>query len=158
VGDRDALIVSNTYRIIAGLKGTWLGWDIDGGYGHSENHVSVEEKNYINAPNLVTDIANGAFDFLAPGSTPAANAALGITETFASVAKLDTLDLKGSKELFELPGGPMTLVIGMELRHESVDDQPGPALAGGEVMNAGVTTVIASRNVYAASASSISRS
>ena len=30
IGDRDALIVSNTYRVIAGLKGTWLGWDIDG--------------------------------------------------------------------------------------------------------------------------------
>jgi iron complex outermembrane receptor protein len=150
VGDRDALIVSNTYRIIAGLKGTWLGWDIDGGYGHSENHVSVEEKNYINAPNLVADIADGAFDFLDPASTPAANAALRITESFGSVAKLDALDLKGSKGLFELPGGPMTLAVGMELRRESVDDQPGAALAGGEVMNSGVTTVIASRNVYAA--------
>ena len=150
VGDRDSLVVSNTYRLIAGLKGAWLGWDLDGGYGHSENHVSVEQRNYINAPNLVADIADGAFDFLDPAATPAANAALGITETFGSVAKLDTLDLKGSKELFDLPGGPMTFAIGMELRHESVDDQPGAALAGGQVMNAGVTTVIASRNVYAA--------
>ncbi|HEV2700440.1 MAG TPA: TonB-dependent receptor [Steroidobacteraceae bacterium] len=150
VGDRDSHIVSNTYRLIAGLKGTWLGWDIDGGYGHSENHVSVEEINYINAPNLVADIADGAFDFLNPASTPAANAALGITETFASVAKLDSLDLKGSKALFDLPGGPLTLAIGMELRHESVDDKPGAALAGGEVMNSGVTRVVASRNVYAA--------
>jgi len=150
VGDRDAFIVSNTYRVIAGLKGTWFGWDIDGGYGHSENHVSVEEKNYINAPNLVADIADGAFDFLDPAATPAANAALGITETFGSVAKLDSLDLKGNKDLFDLPGGAMSLAIGVELRRESVDDQPGVALATGEVMNSGVTTVIASRNVYAA--------
>jgi iron complex outermembrane recepter protein len=150
VGDRNSEVVSNTYRVIAGIKGTWLGWDIDSGYGHSENHVSVEDFNAINAPNLVADIADGAYDFLDPASTPAANAALRITESYASVAKLDTFDLKGSKGLFDLPGGPMTLAVGTEVRHESVDDQPGAALESGEVMNYGVTTVVASRNVYAA--------
>jgi iron complex outermembrane receptor protein len=150
VGDRDIFVVSNTYRITAGLKGEWQGWAIDGGYVHSENHVSVDTDNGINAPNLSADIANGSFNFLNPALTPAANDALRIESGFASVAKLDTFDLKGSTGLFDLPGGAMSVAVGTELRHESVDDQPGAALASGLVLNSGVTTVIASRSIYAA--------
>jgi iron complex outermembrane recepter protein len=149
VGGRNYEVVSNTFRITAGVKGTWHGWDIDGGYGHSENHVSYEAQNGINAANLVADIANGSFNFLDPALTPAANAALAIQPSFGSVAKLDTLDLKGSGRLFDLPGGTAKVAVGTELRHESVDDEPGTALASGLVLGEGVTRVVGSRNVYA---------
>jgi iron complex outermembrane receptor protein len=39
--------------------------------------------------------------------------------------------------------------VGIELRHESVDDEPGPALANGLVFDTGATRVVGSRNVYA---------
>lgn len=150
VGGRNVEVVSNTYRVTVGAKGTWYGWDMDAGYGHSENHVSFEQQNTINVPNLIADIANGSFDFQDPAQTPAANDALRIQNTFASVAKLDTLDIRGSRELFDLPGGPMKMAIGAEVRHNSVDDQPGAAEAGGLVLNTGVTRVVASRTVDAA--------
>jgi len=149
VGGRNEEIVSNTYRFTLGAKGTLGGWDIDGGYGHSENHVSVEEHNAINAAALTTDIANGSFNFLNPSLTPAANAALGIQNTFGSTAKLDTVDAKGSGALFDLPGGPMKVAVGAELRHESVDDLPGAAESAGLILSTGVTTVVASRTVWA---------
>jgi iron complex outermembrane receptor protein len=150
VGPRDQEVVSDTYRIAVGVKGTWAGWDIDSGYTHSENHVSFEEQNAINAANLVADIANGSFNFLNPAQTPAANDALRITDTFASVAKLDTLDLKGSGTLFNLPGGPMKMALGAEARHQSVDDQPGSAAAAGLIFNTGSTRVVGSRDIYSA--------
>jgi iron complex outermembrane recepter protein len=149
VGPRNAEVVSNTYRISAGVKGTWYGWDIDGEYGHSENHVSYEAQNTINAQTLVADIANGSFNFLNPALTPAANAALAIQDTFSSVAKLDTFDLKGSGKLFDLPGGPAKVAVGTELRHESVADEPGAAEASGLVFDTGATRVVGSRNIYA---------
>jgi iron complex outermembrane receptor protein len=43
----------------------------------------------------------------------------------------------------------MSVALGTEFRHESVDDQPVAALASGLVLNAGVTRVIASRSIYA---------
>jgi len=150
VGPRNERVVSDTYRITAGVKGTWAGWDIDGGYTHSENHVSVEEQNAINAANLVAEIANGSFNFLDPALTPAANNALRIADTFASVAKLDTLDLKGSGALFNLPGGPAKVALGVEARHQSVDDQPGAAAAAGLIFNTGSTRVVGSREIYSA--------
>ncbi|HTX23844.1 MAG TPA: TonB-dependent receptor [Steroidobacteraceae bacterium] len=150
VGGRNEEVVSDTYWFIAGVKGSWAGWDIDSGYGHSENHVSVEQHNAINAANLVADIANGSFDFLDPALTPAANDALRITDAYASVATLDTLDLKGSRALFDLPGGPARIALGAEARRESVDDQPGAAAAAGLVFNTGSTRVVASREIYSA--------
>jgi iron complex outermembrane receptor protein len=148
VGPRNESVVSDTYWMIVGAKGTWAGWDVDGAYGHSENHVSVEEYNAINAANLVAEIANGSFDFLDPALTPAANDALRITNTFASVAKLDTVDLQGSGTLFNLPGGAAKAALGAEVRHESVDDQPGAAAAAGLIFNTGSTRVVGSREIY----------
>lgn len=148
VGGRNQLTVSDTYRVTAGVKGSWGGWDIDGGYGHSENHVSFEQQNAINANVLIADMANGSFDFLDPALTPAANNALRIANTVASVAKLDTLDLKGSGALLDLPGGAMKMAAGVELRHESVDDEPGPAAAAGLIFNTGSSRVVGSRNIY----------
>ena len=149
VGRRDDITVSNTWRATGGVKGTLLDWDIDGGYGHSENHVSFEGRNYENAPVLAAEIANGSYSFLNPLSTPAASAALNVTDAFNSVAKLDTVDVKGSGKLFDLPGGPMKMAVGSEFRHESVDLKPGAASAAGEVLNVGFTRVDAQRNVWA---------
>jgi iron complex outermembrane receptor protein len=149
VGRRDDEVVSNTWRVTLGAKGTLFGWDFDGAYGHSENHVSFEGRNYIDAPNLAAEIADGSFSFLNPLSTPAANAALNVTNAFGSVAKLDTVDLRGGGALFDLPGGPMKMAAGAEFRRESVDDEPGAASAAGDILSTGFTEVIASRSVWA---------
>jgi iron complex outermembrane receptor protein len=151
VGRRDSDVVSNTWRATIGAKGTLFGWDVDGGYGHSENHVSFEGLHYINAPALAAAIADGSYSFLNPLSTPAASSALNVTDTYSSVSKLDTADVKGSGGLFNLtlPGGEVKMAAGAEFRHESVDLVPGAALGSGEVLSTGVTTVVASRNVWA---------
>ncbi len=149
VGPRNNEIVSNTYRISIGAKGTVGGWDIDSNYGHSANDVSYEQQNAINAANLEAEIADGSFDFLDPAATPAANNALRTENTFGSVATLDTFDVRASAALAQLPGGPLKTAVGTEFRHEAVDDQPGAALAEGLVLNTGVTRVVASRDVYA---------
>jgi len=150
VGPRDELVVSDTYWLTVGAKGTWGAWDMDTGYGHSESHVSVEQFNAVNVANLVADIANGSFDFLDPATTPAANDALRITNSFASVYKLDTLNLKGNTDLFALPGGPAKVALGAEGRHDSVDDEPGAAAAAGLIFNTGSTRVIGSRSILSA--------
>ena len=149
VGGRDYEVISNTYRVSGGVKGTTHGWDVEAAYGHSENHVSMDQQNGINVPNLVADINNGSFNFLYPGATPGANAALGIEYGMSSVAKLDTLGVKGTEEMFALPGGKASTALGAEFRHESVDDEPGTTLASGLVMNNGVTKVAASRDISA---------
>jgi len=149
VGDRDYEVISNTYRVSVGAKGSWQGWDLDAAYGHSENHVAFTQQNGINGPNLATDIANGSYSFLDPESTPAANAGLRLQYGFGSVAKLDTVDAKGTGPIFQLPGGAASLAIGAEFRHETVDDEPGTAISSGLVLNEGVTRIVAGRSIEA---------
>jgi iron complex outermembrane receptor protein len=151
VGDRDYEVISNTYRVSGGVKGSAFGWDLEGAYGHSQNHVTDTTQNGINGPVLAAEIANGSFDFLNPSSTPAANAALRVSYGNESTAKLDTVTLKGNdSSLFSLPGGKASLALGLEFRHETVDDEPGAALGGGLVLNNGVTKVVGGRSITAA--------
>ncbi|HEX4377077.1 MAG TPA: TonB-dependent receptor, partial [Steroidobacteraceae bacterium] len=146
-GRRDTITISNAWRVTAGIKGTFLGWDVDGGYGHSEDHVSFEGRNYVNAESLTADIANGSYNFLNPLSTPAGAAGLNITDAYRAVSKLDTVDVKGSGRLFDLPGGPMKMAIGAEFRHES-EDQPGDPDAA-LLLSTGFVRVVADRSVWA---------
>ncbi|HEX4583395.1 MAG TPA: TonB-dependent receptor [Burkholderiaceae bacterium] len=149
VGGRDADVVSNTFRVSGGFKGNLMGWDVDGAYGHSENHVSLADSNGVNGPVLQREIADGSFSFLNPLSTPAALNALRLNYGNEAVAKLDTLGVKGTGPIYDLPAGPLSAAVGVEFRHESVDDEAGEALRSGHVLSNGVTTVIASRDIEA---------
>jgi len=153
VGPRAEDTNSNTYRVTAGAKGSWLNWDWDGAYGHSENNVRSEQMNGVNASVLMSDLAAGAADpynFLNPLSTPSASNALRVAYGYKGIAKLDTLDLKGSGGIFDLPAGKANAAAGVELRHETAQEQPSASLSQGLVLNTGVTRVDASRTVTAA--------
>ena len=149
VGPRNYEVVSNTYRVSGGLRGTWQAWDWEGAYGHSENSVTQDQHNGINAQVLQAVIQNGSYSFLNPLSTPGVSRALAITFGNSAVAKLDTLDLRGSGGLFDLPAGTAIVAAGLEFRRESVDDEPNDALAHGLVSRTGVTRVDAGRDIYA---------
>ncbi len=152
LGGRDYSVISNTWRVTGGVKGSLFGWDVEGSYGHSQNHASDSQQGGVNGPLLASDIAAGPadpFNFLNPSLTPAAGAALGVVFGNDSIAKLDTVDLKGSGAIFDLPGGKANAAIGAEFRHESVDDEPGAALGGGLVLSNGVTKVVAARSISA---------
>jgi len=150
VGGRNEDTISNTFRVSGGVKGTVQGVDMEAAYGHSENHVTSSVVNGINGPVLEQEIQNGSFSFLNPLSTPAAANALRVDYDNSAVAKLDTLGLKASAGIFDLPAGKVTTAGGLEFRHESVDDEAGSALKQGLVLRTGVTTVIASRDIEAA--------
>ena len=152
VGPRDEDTISNTYRVTAGVKGSWLNWDWEGAYGHSENNVTSQQMNGVNARVLMSDLAAGAndpYNFLNPLSTPAATNALRVGYGYTGLAKLDTLGFKGSGGIFDLPAGMANAAAGVELRHESADEQPSATLSQGLVLNTGVTLANASRTVTA---------
>jgi iron complex outermembrane recepter protein len=152
VGPRDEDTISNTYRVTAGVKGSWLNWDWEGAYGHSENNVTAEQMNGVNAQVLMSDLAagpNDPYSFLNPLSTPAATNALRVGYGYTGIAKLDTFGLKGTGGIFDLPAGKVNAAAGVELRHESADEEPSASLSDGLVLNTGVTKANASRTVTA---------
>jgi iron complex outermembrane receptor protein len=108
--------------------------------------------NGLNARVLMADLAAGAadpFNFLNPLSTPAASNALRVGYGYTGVAKLDTFGVKGTGGIYDLPGGTVTAAAGVELRHESANEQPSDTLSEGLVMNTGVTKADAGRTITA---------
>jgi len=146
VGGLDYAIWSNTYRVSGGIKGTWADWDWSADYGHSENHVTQTYYNGINVSALDNAITTGSYNFLYP--TASQSAALRQDFAYAGISKLDTLGAKGSGEVFSLPAGKVSVAVGTEFRHESINNQPDANLQNGEILGFGTQTVIGGRSVY----------
>jgi len=147
LGGLDYKVISNTYRVSGGVKGTWMKWDWEGAYGHSENHVVQTYYNGVNAPALEAAIASGSFNFLDPLSTPAAGQALDTQFSYAAKTKLDTIGIKASGEVFALPAGAANAAVGTEFRHETMSNLTDAALTSGQILNYGIQNVLGSRSV-----------
>lgn len=138
----DAGLRTTKYNTDAGhlavsLTGTLAQWDYSAAVTHSANrweerHVS----GWLMQNEQDAAIANGSFDpFLMPGQQSAAgNSAIagmrhvGTFKTQAST--LDALELRGSRDLFELNGGSVQLGTGVDLRRERVKNEPSDIARG----------------------------
>ncbi len=136
VGRRDDEVVSNTYRITVGAKGTWYGWDMDGGYGHSENHVSFEGRKTTSTPRPWSRGDRQCRLLQLPESVVDAGRQCRPerhrTPTVRPV-KLDSVDLKGSGPLFDSAGRADENGRGLgSFAASRLTLQPGAASAAGD--------------------------
>jgi len=110
-------------RAVIGIKGSAAGWDYDAGYTHSESSLDLGYSNMINMNVLrsaLSDPTSRYFPYYigdqAYRNPASLYAALRVNATSVSTTKLDIVDFKASRELFELPGGKMGLALGGEYR------------------------------------------
>ncbi|MDQ2948107.1 MAG: TonB-dependent receptor, partial [Acidobacteriota bacterium] len=66
-----------------------------------------------------------------------------------AVSKVTQLDGKASHELMQLPGGPLGLAVGGEVRRESVTLQPSQGTERGNILGLGYSSYDGARTVYA---------
>jgi iron complex outermembrane recepter protein len=123
-------------RFVAGVRGTAAGWDYDAGITHSQSELELRYTNMLNMQVVKDALGNPAsphFPYLIgtrAGENPASlYAAMVRTATSNSTTKLDTIDVKASRELMELPGGALGVAVGAEYRRERVHN---PSLSGTE--------------------------
>jgi len=147
VGLNKYTVNSQTYRLVAGLKGSVGDWDWEAALNHSENHVTQTSYNLVSVSALANAIANNSYDFLNPALTPAATNALRRTAVQDSVSKLDTAGLHFSSGLATLPAGTLNYAGGVEFRHESLNNSPDRLEQVGDLLNVFSTEVHGSRSV-----------
>jgi len=82
-------------------------------------------------------------------NSPAVYAALSPTITADARSKVTQVDAKASRELMPLPGGPLSLALGGELRRESVSLTPVTGTERGNVIGLGYSAYAGARTVYA---------
>ena len=161
---------SHSERLAGSLKGTFAGFDFDTGVIWSEaqqTDISTKDINWRVSNALLNPIAanvaaatanNAAYAALPAGTvwrigenaglnSPALYNALLADQHRDGFSRLYGADIKVSKEVGQLPGGPIGIAVGAEARRES---NALPLYSGlGNYIGLSLTAYGASRNIYA---------
>jgi iron complex outermembrane receptor protein len=116
--------------IALGSKGTLVGWDYKAAYTHSESDSKSYISGYPGALAVSALRKSGLLDpFVGPGQQSAAaqaaiNAASYNGYWDGGISKLDGLSLTGSRELFQMANGPLSLGTGINFQREKFQSKP----------------------------------
>lgn len=162
-------------RALIGLEGSGFGWDYNAGLMHTRDRVTdTYTDGYISESRL---LRSGGLTPKQPGYSAAVLAAGGIDPAFnpfsvtqdaagqAAIdrtrvrqvvrvgdSKRDSVDARASRELFNLPAGPLAIAVGGEYRREKYADLPDAIFSSGDIIGSGgdLQPTDASRRVFAA--------
>jgi iron complex outermembrane recepter protein len=161
---------SNSFRAVAGLKGTWDAWDYDTAVNYSQSKQTDTSEKRINWRVADALLNPTAANVAAAKAISPAYAALpagtywriGENANMNSQAMYDALlqdqsrdgtskqygaDIKVSRELGKLEGGAIGLALGAEARHEA---QNLPLYSGfGDYLGLSLTRYTGDRNIFA---------
>ena len=156
-GPRETLDTADTYRAVAGIRGTGLGWDYDAALLYSAVRVHEDlESGYPQYSLIMPVLDSGNINPFGPTSDPNAIAAAKATEflgqDFASKTSLASLGGSASREIVPLPAGKLSAAVGAEVRRETFEYDPAAAVQSGDIAGQGGNQLpeSASRNVESA--------
>lgn len=140
-GNRDITDISESPRMVAGLKGTGLGWDFDAGVLHSKNKLTERVNDGFPVLTKILPLLNsGAVNLFGP-NTAAVNDQIRATNfigtAFEVSSQLDSVQAKASRDLMQMPSGPLALALGVELRREQYAFTASPEIRTGDVSGYG---------------------
>ena len=116
---------NHVIRGVAGVKGSLFGFDYEADATIAHSGVDTVDRGLVNYNQLLTDINDGGYSFINPASNSASTlSALSPTLSKTSTSDLDSLDFHVSRNLYQLPGGPLQLALGAQARYEAISD-PG---------------------------------
>lgn len=162
-------------RGLIGVEGTGFGWDYNVGLLHTRDRVTdsysdgyISESRLLRSGGLTPKQPGYAAAVLAAGGIDPAINPFSVAQDAAGQAafdraqirqvvrsgdsKRDSVDGHASRELFNLPAGPVSIAVGSEYRKEKYADIPANILSSGDVLGSGgdLQPVDASRRVFAA--------
>lgn len=154
-GRADITDTTNT-RFLVGARGTIVGWDYDTAISYSRNEgvISFGDGQYSYAK-LTPLIASGAINVFGDQDATSLSALQGARLTGMENSATSTaqeFDARVSKELMQLPYGALGFAVGVDMRHEKLEQVSSDALASGDQVggNGPVPGVTGSRKVYSA--------
>jgi len=136
LGPRENKDTSEFWDLALGSRGSFMNWDYNATYTHSESDVKGNISGYPGALAIGKLRASGALDpFVLPGQqSPEGNAALAAANYKGyfdgGTSKLDTLAVRGSRELMKMEGGPLLLGTGANVNKEKFQSKPSPFAQG----------------------------
>ncbi|MBV1774421.1 TonB-dependent receptor [Burkholderiaceae bacterium DAT-1] len=148
--DRRDRTVLEALRVGGQLEGSNLGWDWTLGLTHNETRRKTNMKGLINTAALDAAVANGSYRFGSPTNSDAVKSAISPDNNDGGKAVVDQIDLRGSRELFDLKGGPAAIASGVEARRDSLNVYNDDKIMKGQTLSRGASSADGTRNVYSA--------
>ena len=155
LGGRQFRDVTDVNRLVFGAKGTAAGWDYDTGVLYTQSKVKEYTTGGIALYTKILPLLNsGVINPFGP-SSPAAEQALQNTVfnglAYSSKTSIGQFDAKASRDVYQLPAGPIAVAVGGNVRREKYELETSPELQAGDTTHYGANNlpVTASRNVEA---------
>ncbi|HSY08448.1 MAG TPA: TonB-dependent receptor [Steroidobacteraceae bacterium] len=139
-------VETTTYRFFADVRGTAAGWDLDGQVGIMYARMSDQISGYIEPALAQAALNSGAY---IPGVSTNGTALFAPPLNSSPTSTLDIVDVHGSRELFQLPGGPLALGAGVQYSHRAQNDQNAPNIVSGVQESPGPAYSVGSQNASA---------
>jgi iron complex outermembrane recepter protein len=121
---------TQTYRLFGDLKGNAGGWDLDAAVG-----VMYAKMHYKLSGGLVPDATQADLNNASyvPGGTDNAAALANMAPTAITnpTSTLDIIDLHASRDVFAMPGGPLTVAAGVQYFHKVQNDRDPDSVTNG---------------------------
>jgi iron complex outermembrane receptor protein len=121
-------VKTTTYRLFADIKGSALGWDLDGAVGVMYALMHDKIYGYIE-PGVAQDDLNSLT--YVPGKSTNGAALFSPVETTDPSSTLDVIDFHGARPLVQMPGGPLTLAAGVQYFHKAQNYSDPPSVISG---------------------------
>jgi iron complex outermembrane receptor protein len=128
-GPRQTTDISSQPRFVAGFRGTVLGFDYDVGALYSKDRIqNLNTAGWTLTDQYLNLLNTGVINPFGPTADPAALAAAQRTVLNSvygvSQNQIESLNAKVSRDLFNLPAGPLAFAGGAEFRREMLNVEP----------------------------------
>ena len=123
-------------RLLVGLKGDAYGWDWESALSYARLTKVLVRRGFAHATalqNAINTLAYRPFGNNSPETLAAISPDLTEPATTTGIA----WDVKGTRELMTLAGGPMALVAGAEVRQDRLTVNPDPLEVSGDIISVG---------------------
>jgi iron complex outermembrane receptor protein len=155
LGPRTNTTTSDTQRYVVGAEGRAAGWDYNVAAVYNGNQQeNAYGGSYVYASKIIPAMATGLINPWGP-SGPEGNALLASTTYNGTPQKADgttsLINAVASREILQLPAGPLALALGAEARRERLSyDWDPEVLAGNSPLGDQLRAISGSRSVYSA--------
>ena len=141
LGPQTDVIDTQALRLVVGADTTLADWKTNAAIVYSDNRQSdALASGYVSQQRLLPALATGLINPFGP-STPQGNALLEsaqiVGDTHDGKGRTISADARASTELGALPGGPVALAVGAEVRRERLDNAYASVWNSGDVIGVG---------------------
>ncbi len=128
IGPATTDVETTTYRLFSDLRGRAAGWDLDAQLGLMYALMSERFYGLIEPGAAQQDLNNGTY---IPGVSTDGAQLFAPVESSSDSSTLGVLDFHGSRALFQMPGGPLSMAAGVQYFHKAQNAvQPKSVISG----------------------------